>query len=61
MNQNSYPPDQIRAGTGGWSWPRLFRQLGVGPSAVSMMAWPYLHQFPTSTSVPPPEPRRSGS
>jgi hypothetical protein len=59
MNQNAH--SQIPAGTGGWSWPRLFRHLGVGPSAASMMAWPYLHLFPTSTSTPSPEPQRTGS
>ena len=30
----------------GWSWPRLFRHLGIGPSAASMLTLPYLHRLP---------------
>ena len=57
MNQNAHPPNRIPAGTGGWTWPRLFRQLGIGPSAASMLALPYLPRFPPPTTTPPPEPR----
>jgi hypothetical protein len=46
MNQISSPPAPIPAGVGGWSWPRLLRQLGIGPSAASMLALPYLHRIP---------------
>jgi len=54
MDQNPTLPHQIAAGTGGWGWPRLLRQLGIGPSAASMLAGPYLHQLRTPTTAPPP-------
>ncbi len=41
--------------TGGWAWPRLFRHLGIGPSAASMLALPYLHRLP-SAATPSDEP-----
>jgi hypothetical protein len=56
MNQNPSRPNQVVAGTGGWSWPRLFRQLGIGPSAASMLALPYLYRFPSPTPTHPQRP-----
>ena len=41
---HAHPPIPLPAGVGGWSWPRLFRHLGIGPSAASMLALPYLHR-----------------
>jgi hypothetical protein len=46
MNQISSPPTPIPTGLGGWAWPRLLRQLGIGPSAAGMLALPYLHRIP---------------
>ena len=54
MNQTTSPPAPLPAGVGGWSWPRLFRQLGVGPSAASMLALRYLPRPADQTPAVPP-------
>jgi hypothetical protein len=59
MNQTTSPPIPLPAGVGGWSWPRLFRHLGIGPSAASMLALPYVHRSPDPAPTLPRSGRRS--
>jgi hypothetical protein len=59
MTTDTTPPHRLPGPppTHPWTWSRLLFQLGVGPSAAGMLAWPYLRDL----SRTPSPTERSGS